>query len=136
MSDPLDTAHSMLEQRGRMKFRLEETISTLPTPRAANGDNRNQTIYKRQGPQNLENALALLPTPTVNDMGAGKEPQAWEAWTERMKEAHGNGNGHGKSLEQEALKAGAITQPPSNDGSSSSGDSRQPQLFNEQDVTA
>jgi hypothetical protein len=46
----------------------------------------------------------LLPTPAVNDMGAGKDPQAWDDWTERMKEAHGNGNGHGKSLEQEALR--------------------------------
>lgn len=37
-------------------------------------------------------------------MGAGKDPQWWDEWTERMKEAHGNGNGHGKSLEQEALR--------------------------------
>jgi hypothetical protein len=77
---------------------------SLPTPRAQNGEPRNQTIYKREGPQNLENALALLPTPAVNDMGAGKDPQAWDDWTQRMRQAHGNGNGHGKSLEQEALK--------------------------------
>ncbi len=46
----------------------------------------------------------LLPTPAVNDMGAGKDPEIWEAWTEKMKMVHGNSNGHGKSLEQEALK--------------------------------
>lgn len=122
------------------RYNLEEALAKLPTPRAQNGEARNQTIYKREGPQNLENALALLPTPlaemgnlqredftpnlrtviegnamlsgsgrllptpAVNDMGAGKDPQAWDEWTERMKEAHGNGNGHGKSLEQEALK--------------------------------
>ena len=49
----------------------------------------------------------LLPTPAVNDMGAGKTPADWDAWTERMKDAHGNGNGHGKSLEIEALRLGA-----------------------------
>jgi len=42
----------------------------LPTPRAANGMERNQTIYSRpmDQPQNLENALAvLLPTPLTTD---------------------------------------------------------------------
>lgn len=47
---------------------------------------------------------SLLPTPAVNDMGAGKTPEAWDAWTERMKAAHGNGNGHGPSLSIEALR--------------------------------
>ena len=37
-------------------------------------------------------------------MGAGKTPDAWDAWTERMRAEHGNGNGHGKSLEIEALR--------------------------------
>lgn len=52
-------------------------------------------------------ALTLLPTPAVNDMGAGKTVDAWDAWdawTERMKSAHGNGNGHGASLHIEALR--------------------------------
>ena len=107
---PMDTVREQVQRHG-YKTRLEETIAHLPTPRAANGEERNQTIYKRKGVDdwqgsrlNLENALALLPTPAVNDMGAGKDPQAWDEWTERMKQAHGNGNGHGKSLEQEALK--------------------------------
>ncbi len=46
----------------------------------------------------------LLPTPTVNDMGAAYTPDTWDAWTDRMKTAHGNGNGHGKSLSIEALR--------------------------------
>ena len=129
MGDPLDTTRNMLSKRGQMKYRLEETIATLPTPRAMNGQARNQTIYKREGPQNLENALALLPTPAVNDMGAGKDPQAWDEWTERMKQAHGNGNGHGKSLEQEALRVGASTPPPLTAGSTSSDELHQPPLF-------
>ena len=37
-------------------------------------------------------------------MGAGKTPDAWDAWTERMRAEHGNGNGHGKSLEIEAMR--------------------------------
>lgn len=46
----------------------------------------------------------LLPTPAVNDMGAGKTPEDWDAWTAKMKAAHGNGNGHGASLSIEALR--------------------------------
>jgi hypothetical protein len=81
---------------------LPRAIKELPTPRA--GHERNQTISQREGPQNLENALALLPTPAVNDMGAGKEPQAWEEWSARQKAADGRPAPHGKSLEQEALR--------------------------------
>lgn len=46
----------------------------------------------------------LLPTPAVNDMGAGKTVADWDAWTDRMKAEHGNGNGHGKSLAIEAQR--------------------------------
>ena len=48
--------------------------------------------------------LSLLLTPAVNDMGEGKDVDAWDAWTERMRAAHGNGNGHGKSLAIEAQR--------------------------------
>lgn len=80
-------------------------ISLLPTPRAQNGEIRNQNIYARplEQPQNLENALALLPTPTVMDMGSNYTPEEWEAWKLKQKETHSNGNGHGASLTQEAL---------------------------------
>jgi DNA (cytosine-5)-methyltransferase 1 len=37
-------------------------------------------------------------------MGAGKTVDEWDAWTDRMKTAHGNGNGHGKSLSIEAAR--------------------------------
>jgi hypothetical protein len=42
---------------------------SLPTPRAQNGESRNMNIWKRplNQLQNLENALALLPTPTARD---------------------------------------------------------------------
>lgn len=46
--------------------------------------------------------LNLLPTPVVNDMGAGKTPSEWSEWSEAMKARHGNGNGHGASLSIEA----------------------------------
>ena len=53
-------------------------------------------------------AVALLPTPVVNDMGAGKTVDDWDAWTGRMRDAHGHGNGHGhghgKSLAIEAQR--------------------------------
>ena len=110
---------------------LNRIVMTLPTPRAANGDLRNQTVYIRAKPRrNLEEVLALLPTPAVNDMGAGKDPQAWDEWTQRMRQAHGDGNGHGKSLEQEALRVGANTPQPSTDGNTCWDDQHQPQLFN------
>jgi hypothetical protein len=107
---PMDTVREQVQRHG-YKTRLEETISHLPTPRAANGEERNQTIYKRKGVDdwqgsrlNLENALALLPTPAVNDMGAGKDPNAWQEWAARQKPSDGRPAPHGKSLEQEAIK--------------------------------
>lgn len=48
----------------------------------------------------------LLPTPAVNDMGAGKTVDAWDTWTATMQAKHGNGNGHGKSLHIEAARLG------------------------------
>jgi DNA (cytosine-5)-methyltransferase 1 len=51
-----------------------------------------------------ERDLTLLPTPAVNDMGAAYTPETWDAWTDRMRSEHGNGNGHGKSLHIEALR--------------------------------
>lgn len=104
---------------------LPNAVLLLPTTRAQNGEARNQTIYARpHGPQNLENALALLPTPVVNDMGSGKTPEWWEGWTEKI-------GGHGKSLEQEALSIGASTGRRSDVGRLSSADPLQPPLFDD-----
>ena len=58
--------------------------------------------------------LTLLPTPAVNDMGAGKTPEAWDEWTAAMRAKHGNGNGHGKSLEIEAQRL--LPTPKASDG--------------------
>lgn len=75
----------------------------LPTPKATNNENRQSLGYS----MNLGQALGvtpLLPTPAVNDMGAGKTVEAWDAWTAAMQAKHGNGNGHGKSLAIEAAR--------------------------------
>lgn len=58
--------------------------------------------------------VALLPTPAVNDMGASYDIEKWDAWTARMKAAHGNGNGHGNSLHIEALRM--LPTPRATDG--------------------
>lgn len=79
-----------------------EGMTLLPTPVADNsrGLPSSGTDYA-----SLPNAVAaLLPTPAVNDMGEGKTPEAWDAWTAKMQAAHGNGNGHGKSLSIEAQR--------------------------------
>lgn len=96
----------------------------LPTPRSQNGEPRNNKVWARplDQPQNLENALALLPTPVVNDMGRDKTPEQWEAWIEGERAKGYNGNGHGNSLSIEVRKStGAATKPPSDDGSPSPG---------------
>lgn len=84
-----------------------QDCSSFPTP-AARDFKDHEVARARQRPESLDSlsrALTiLLPTPAVNDMGAGKDPQVWDDWTKTMREAHGNGNGHGKSLEQEALR--------------------------------
>jgi len=45
-----------------------------------------------------------LPTPVVNDMGAGKTVEEWDTWTDEMKAKHGNSNGHGPSLSIEMTR--------------------------------
>lgn len=83
----------------------------LPTPVAEREGGPNQR--GSSGDLMLPSAVAglandapghLLPTPAVNDMGEGKTIEDWDAWTERMKAAHGNGNGHGASLSIEAQR--------------------------------
>jgi len=59
-----------------------------------------------------------LPTPAVNDMGAGKTVDAWDEWTAKMQAKHGNGNGHGKSLAIEAARLTSDPTPPPSDGGS------------------
>ena len=80
------------------------TGALLPTPRATDGTNGGPNQRGSSGDLMLPSAVHLLPTPAVNDMGEGKDVDAWDAWTERMRAAHGNGNGHGKSLAIEAQR--------------------------------
>jgi hypothetical protein len=47
---------------------------------------------------------SFLPTPTAMDMGRGRTPEEWDAWTAKMRSEHKNGNGHGRSLEIEAMR--------------------------------
>jgi hypothetical protein len=51
-------------------------LNFLPTTRAQHGEDRNNRIYPRDEgkPQNLENALATLPTPTTRDYKDGSQP--------------------------------------------------------------
>lgn len=46
----------------------------------------------------------LLPTPTVTDRGSNHSPESWDEWTASMRARHGNGNGHGPSLNVEAQR--------------------------------
>ena len=77
----------------------------LPTPRATDGTKGGPNQRDSSGDLMLPSAVArLLPTPAVNDMGAGKTVEARDAWTATQKAKHGNGNGHGASLHIEALR--------------------------------
>lgn len=71
----------------------------LPTPTAR--DSKGAGLPREGGPTLHD---ALLPTPAVNDMCAGKDVAQWDAWTAAMRELHGNGNGHGRSLSVEARR--------------------------------
>jgi DNA (cytosine-5)-methyltransferase 1 len=95
---------------------LNEVVANLlPTPTLQAAKHGELSPIKREGnrPQDNGNLWvvmprlaeeALLPTPAVNDMGRGKTVEDWDAWTDKMRAAHGNGNGHGKSLEIEAQR--------------------------------
>lgn len=108
----------------------ENDFLSLPTPTAQDGANTaGPSQFNRNSlPLNVV-AVTLLPTPTVNDMGAGKDPEKWQEWTQKMRDSHKNGNGHGKSLEQEAISLiGANTLKQSDDGKTPLDDWHQHQL--------
>lgn len=99
-----------------------ESSSLLKTPTATENLSGRPKRFLTYGPdrrfdltdQIAAIAMELLPTPAVNDMGAGKTVDAWDAWdawTEAMQAKHGNGNGHGKSLAIETLRIGVSTPP-------------------------
>jgi hypothetical protein len=43
--------------------------------------------------------ITMLPTPVVNDMGAGKTVERWDEWTAETKAKHNNGNGASLAIE-------------------------------------
>ncbi|HEX2578645.1 MAG TPA: hypothetical protein VHK88_20040 [Aquihabitans sp.] len=125
-----ETARRRLEDEGRRC--LDDAVTMLPTPTAGDsvgsrnstarrrpdstgniGDTLTDAVWKTHGaPEGAlvkEGSVPLLPTPAVNDMGEGKTVEAWDEWTGKMREAHGNGNGHGKSL---AIEAQRLTVTP------------------------
>ena len=89
----------------------------LATPRTSD---TNGPGHHGNGGMDLRTQVSLLPTPTVVDMGRNKTVEEWEAWTGKMRSLHGNGNGHGASLEIEAQKlTGPVSRPQSDDGNDS-----------------
>ena len=62
-----DQAMDLAKLNGQKVSRVSENL--LPTTRAQHGNDRNNKIYARdpKQPQNLENALAVLPTPVASE---------------------------------------------------------------------
>lgn len=108
--------------RGAGGAMLCDLPTLLPTPLASDGEKGGPTPRGGSGDLRLSSAVQLLPTPAVNDMGAGKTVEDWDAWTARMQERHGNGNGHGASLSIEALRL--LPTPTTQDAANTGGPSQ------------
>lgn len=95
--------------RPQLGFGGQADLALLRTPDAASRRRSGDVKLTGRRPTDPQVSLhdqiaALLPTPVVNDMGDGKSVEWWDEWTEAKKAAHGNGNGHGKSLAIEAAR--------------------------------
>jgi hypothetical protein len=90
----------------------------LPTPTVSEA---NGPGLHGDGGQDLRTTVSLLPTPAVNDMGAGKTVEHWDEWTAAMQAKHGNGNGHGKSLAIEAQRLLPTPKATNNENNQSEG---------------
>jgi len=119
-------ANSVRVASGDTRGLLENQVATIPTPQARDGNHggpQGKRFLNPERPNDLDDfvdALALLPTPVVNDMGVNKTVEWWDEWVAEKKAQHGNGNGHGNSLAIEVLRlTGAATPLPSGDGSPS-----------------
>lgn len=119
-------ANSVRVASGDTRGLLENQVATIPTPQARDGNHggpQGKRFLNPERPNDLDDfvdALALLPTPVVNDMGVNKTVEWWDEWVAEKKAQHGNGNCHGNSLAIEVLRStGAATPPPSGDGSPS-----------------
>jgi len=112
-------ANSVRVASGDTRGLLENQVATIPTPQARDGNHGGPQGKRFLNPER-SNALALLPTPVVNDMGVNKTVEWWDEWVAEKKAQHGNGNGHGNSLAIEVLRlTGSATPLPSGDGSPS-----------------
>jgi hypothetical protein len=98
-----DDANNVTRASGSFQS-LTRTVVMLPTPINSDYNTPASEWMESHDRLQLRDIKALLPTPAVNDMGAGKDPQAWDEWAARQKAADGRPAPHGKSLEQEALK--------------------------------
>ena len=105
--------------------------SVLPTPQAwdANRGPDNSRLRGdglrpsgQQGTLNLAGAISLLPTPVVNDMGANKTLEWWDAWAPNQKAADGRHAPHGKSLSIEVQRL--LPTPTAQDGANNAGPSQ------------
>lgn len=80
-------------------------LELLPTPRAGDGTKGGPNQRGSSGDLMLPSAVVrLLPTPAVNDMGAGKTVEWWDEWAPAQKAADGRPATHGASLHIEALR--------------------------------
>jgi hypothetical protein len=87
------TGGAISEDQARERGRMVKTADQVAQLAFENGLKVSPTI-----------AASLLPTPVVNDMGAGKTVERWDEWTAETKEKHQNGNGHGPSLNIEMMR--------------------------------
>ena len=94
----------------------------LPTPTVQDASNTAGPSQFDRNSLPLNTIVTLLPTPAVNDMGAGKTVKHWDEWTATMQAKHGNGNGHGKSLSIETLRL--LPTPRASDGPDASSHGR------------
>lgn len=103
--DPFESDGACDEQpRLRAGVAAAGRLTLLPTPTTQDAANNGGPSQFERNTRPLNTEVLLLPTPAVNDMGKAYTPDEWDAWTDKMKAAHGNGNGHGKSLEIEAAR--------------------------------
>lgn len=94
---------------GGHQVSVADALTHLPTPTASGSESnlrRNptagQTLGQAVGMHEDNYARPkLLPTPAVNDMGAGKTPEEWDLWNDGPTMAHQK---HGPSLAIEAAK--------------------------------
>jgi DNA (cytosine-5)-methyltransferase 1 len=99
-----DPARELIDWRsaeGQSGNRAAGRLLATPTTSDAKGSALPPSLWAHRG--NPEDSVpravaALLPTPTVVDLGRGRTVEEWDRWCDKMRGRHGNGNGHGPSL--------------------------------------